>query len=139
MLTQIKKAIASRLQPLSNRARIIADDTDGEAGTNSQVQTDYTLRIGYTGSSFIPPATTQTIDLQESTRSFQVAIEVKDLRNEDKAVQLVEDVEHLLIGFCPCVGGVSGAFYLESDRFSRNDRGIYFYIVNVSVPCIITR
>ncbi|MEH2138572.1 Gp37 family protein [Nostoc sp.] len=139
MLTQIKSAIALHLQPLSDRAKIIADDTDGEAGSKSQVRADYTIRIGYGSTTFTPPSTTETVGLQQGDRTFQISIEVKDFRNEDKTVQLLEDVENLLMGFHPCVKGVIGEIYLESDRFMKSDQGIYFYIVNVSVPCIIVK
>lgn len=139
MLTDIKGAIASHLLPLSDRARIIADDTDGEAGSNSQVRHDYIIRIGYTGTSFDPPPTTQLIGIQTCNRSFQVAIEVRDFRNEDKTIALLENVENLLLGFCPCVKGVTGEIYLESDRFAKNDNGIYFYVVNITVPCVVVK
>jgi hypothetical protein len=139
MLIEIKQAIASQLQPLSDRVRIVVDDSDGKAGSNAQVTSDYTLRIGYTSGTFTPPDTIQSVGLQTVNRSFQVAIEIKDFRNEDKAIALVEDVENLLMGFHPCVNGVIGETYLESDRFAKNDQGIYFYVVSLTVPCLLVK
>ncbi len=139
MLLEIKRAIASQLQPLSNRARIVVDDSDGKAGTSAQVTSDYTLRIGYTSATFTPPDTIESVVLQACNRSFQVAIEIRDFRNEDKAIALVEDVENLLLGFRSCVPGTIGETYLESDRFAKSDAGIYFYVVNITIPCILVK
>ncbi len=136
MITALKTAILQRLQPLSNQARIVADDTDGEAGTASQVRSDYILRVGYSGATFEPPDTPETVGMQKCDRNFQISIEIRDLRTEDKAVDLVEDVENLLLGFCPCVSGVVGDCYLQSDRFQQAKDGIYYYVVNIFIPCI---
>ncbi|MHC5832701.1 MAG: hypothetical protein ACYT04_96160, partial [Nostoc sp.] len=76
MLIEIKQAIASQLQPLSDRARIVVDDSDGKAGSASLVTSDYTLRIGYTSGTFVPPDTIQSVGLQAVNRSFQVSIEI---------------------------------------------------------------
>lgn len=139
MLTEIKSAIASQLSSLSDRARILNDDTDGEAGSNSQVRNDYTIRVGFAGTTFNPPPTTQLIGLQECNRSFEVKIEIRDFRNEDKTLELLEAAENLLLGYCPCVKGVTGEIYLESDRFLKNEKGIYFYVINIAVPCVIVK
>jgi hypothetical protein len=136
VILQLKAAILQKLQPLSARVRIVSDDTEGEAGTASQVRSDYTLRVGYSGGTFTPPDTRETIGYQYCDRAFQIAIEIRDLRSEDKAVQLLEDVEDLLLGFCPCVPGVIGDFFLQSDRFVQNRDGIYFYTINLSIPTI---
>jgi hypothetical protein len=117
--------------------RIVSDDTEGEAGAASQVRSDYVLRVGYSGGTFSPPGTPESIGYQYCQRNFQVAIEIKDLRSEDKAVQLLEDVENLLMGFCPCIPGVIGGIALESDRFIQNREGVYFYSVNFSIPVIV--
>lgn len=139
LIILIKSAIIQRLSTLSDKVRIIADDTEGEAGSSNQVKSDYILRVGYTGTTFEPPETKETVGYQNCDRSFQVSIEIKDLRTEDKAVQLLEEVEDLLLGFCPCVGGAIGDFYLQSDRFQQNRDGIYYYVVNISIPCILTK
>lgn len=134
MITELKAAIIKRLQPLRTRARVVADDTDGEAGSNAQIKSDYTIRVSYSGGSFTPPDNTNDIAMQLAERTFQVAIEVRDLRNEDKAVQLLEDVGLLLLGFCACIEGVIGEASLQSDRFQQNKDGAYFYVLNLSIP-----
>jgi hypothetical protein len=139
MITLIKQAILERLQPLSSKVRVITDDTEGEAGSASQVKSDYILRVGYSGSTFEPPENKEKVELQNCDRSFQVSIEIRDFRSEDKAVDLLEEVENLLLGFCPCVGGVIGDFYLQSDRFQQNRDGIYYYVVNFTVPCVVLK
>ncbi|MEH1789660.1 MAG: Gp37 family protein [Nostoc sp.] len=139
MLIQIKQAIALQLQPLSNRARIVVDDSDGKAGSAAQVTSDYTLRIGYTSATFTPPDAIETVGFQFCNRAFQISIEIKDFRNEDKAIALIEDIENLLMGFRPCVKGVNGDIYLESDRFAKNDSGIYFYVIQLTVPCFLAK
>lgn len=133
-LTEIKKAIIQRLQPLRTRVRIVADDSQGEAGSNAEVKSDYTIRVSYSSGNFNPPVTQQGFGFQQGTRSFEISIEIRDLRNEDKAVALMEDIEGLIIGYCPCVAGVDGEFYLVSDRFVRASEGIYFYSISVSIP-----
>ncbi|MBD2492476.1 Gp37 family protein [Aulosira sp. FACHB-615] len=139
MLKEIKQAIIAQLQPLSDRARIFADDTEGEAGSNSQVRHDYIIRVSYAGGTFTPPTTTTRVAFQQGDRSFQIAVEYRDLRNEDKAVELLEEIQGLIFGFCPCVQGVTGEFYLGSDRFIRNDNGVYFYAVTFNISTHIKR
>lgn len=135
-INQIKRAIISRLQRLSDRVRIVGDDTDGEAGSKSQVRSDYILRVGYANGSFTPP--NEDVEYQSCDRAFQVAIEMRDLRSEDAAVDLIDEIESLLMGFRPCVDGVIGDCYLQSDRFVQNREGVYFYAVNIVVPTIKT-
>ncbi|MHC5939246.1 Gp37 family protein [Nostoc sp.] len=139
MLIEIKRAIASQLHPLSDRARIVVDDSDGKAGSAAQITSDYTLRIGYASATFTPPDTVESVGFQPCNRTFQVSVEIKDFRNENKAIALLYDIENLLMGFRPCVSGVIGETYLESDRFARNDQGIYFYVVSLTVPCILVK
>ena len=136
MLVEIKQAIAGRLSDsINGRARVVIDDTEGEAGSANVVRSDYTVRIGYAGGSFQAPTTIEDI-VQNCDRTFQVSIEIKDLRNENKAVQLLEDVEKLLIGFHPCVEGVIGKIYGSNDKFSQNKDGIYYYVFNITVPTV---
>lgn len=136
MLLEIKEAIVSKLRSsINGRARVIADDSEGEAGSANQVRGDYIIRVGYAGGNFSPPTTVEDI-LQSVDRTFQVSVEIRDLRTEDKAVQLLEDVEKLLIGFHPCVEGVTGKISGSSDRFQQNKDGIYYYIFNFTVPTI---
>lgn len=139
MITQLKQSILQQLQPLSDRVRIIADDTEGEAGSKNLVKGDYVLRVGYAGGQFQPPPNTNYIGLQSCDRSFQISIEIRDFRSEDKAVALVEEVEKLLLGFKACVEGVTGEAYLESDNFQQNRDGIYFYIINLTIPTVEIR
>jgi hypothetical protein len=139
MITELRQAIIQRLQPLSSQAKIIGDDTEGEAGSKSQVKSDYILRVGYSSGSFEQPQTTEYIPLQNCTRSFEVSVEIKDLRNEDKAVALLDAVEGLLIGFCPCTANSAGAFYLQSDRFIKNQDGVYFYVISISISCFLLK
>ena len=139
MINELRQAILQRLQPLSSQARIISDDTDGEAGSKSQVTADYILRVGYSGGSFEQPLTTEYIPLQNGTKSFEVSVEIKDLRNENRTTALLESVEALLIGFCPCVPGSIGEFYLQSDRFVKNQNGIYYYVISISISCFLLR
>ena len=139
MITQLKQAIINKLQPLSSEVRIIADDTEGEAGSNNLVKGDYILRVGYAGGQFEPPSNTEYIGLQKCDRSFQVSIEIRDFRNEDKAVAMIEKVEKLLLGFKACVQGVVGEAYLESDNFQQNRESIYFYVINLTIPTIEIR
>jgi hypothetical protein len=139
MITELRQAILQRLQPLSSQAKIIGDDTEGEAGSKSQVTSDYILRVGYSGSSFEPPQTTEYIPLQNGTRSFEISVELKDLRNENKTIALLESVEALLLGFCPCVTGSKGEFYLQSDRFVKNQNGVYYYVISISISCFLLK
>jgi hypothetical protein len=139
MLVEIKQALAAQLQPLSAEAKILIDDTSGEGGFTAEVRQNYQVRIGYASGSFDPPATTNDVQFQTGTRQFQVAIEFKDLRSEDRAVALTEQAERLLIGFYAQVEEVTGEAYLESDRFRKFKDGIYFYEINVSIPCITSR
>lgn len=134
MIKDIKLAIIARLQPLRDRVRIVADDTEGESGSNANVKSDFTLRVSYAGGNFNTPDGGDDVPIQIGDRSFQVLIEVKDLRTEDKATALLEDAENLLLGFCPCVAGVIGEFYLTSDRFLQNKDNIYYYSLNLTVP-----
>lgn len=135
LIEELRQSIIQRLQPLSSQARIVGDDTEGEAGTQSQVKSDYTIRVGYTGATFAPSATVESI-IQDCDRSFQVAIEIRDLRGEVKATNLLTQIENLLIGFHACVDGVTGKAYGQSDRFVRNEDGIYFYAFDLVIPTI---
>lgn len=139
MITELRQAILQRLQPLASQAKIIGDDTEGEAGSKSQVTSDYILRVGYSGGSFEQPQTTEYIPLQNGTRSFEISVEIKDLRNENKTIALLESVENLLIGFCPCVAGSTGEFYLQSDRFVKNQNGVYYYVISISISCFLLK
>lgn len=132
-IKQIKDALRTRLQPLSDRARIVVDDTEGEAGSASQTQADFTIRVSYTGGDFSPPDT-DDVFFELGDRSFQIRIEVKDLRTEDKATELLDDASDLLFGFRACVDGVIGEFRVLGDRFIENRNNIYYYALNVSVP-----
>lgn len=139
MITELRHSIIQQLHPLANRAKIIGDDTEGEAGAKSQVRSDYIIRVGYSGGTFEQPVTTEVIPLQKGDRSFQISVEIKDLRSEDKTIQLLEDIEALLIGFCPCLNGVIGAFWLTGDRFQQNQEGIYYYVINISISCFLLK
>lgn len=139
MITELRQKILERLSPLASQAKIIGDDTEGEAGSKSQVTSDYILRVGYSGGSFEQPQTTEYIPLQNCTRSFEVSVEIKDLRNENKTIALLESVEGLLIGFCPCVTGSTGGFYLQSDRFVKNQNGVYYYVISISISCFLLK
>lgn len=139
MITALRQAIIQRLQTLSSRARIIGDDTEGEAGAKSNVRHDYIIRVGYAGGTFDQPANTEIVGVQNCDRSFQVSVEIRDLRNEDKTIQLLEDAEALLIGFCPCIGGVAGAFYLQNDRFQQNQDGVYYYVISIAISCFLLK
>ena len=134
MITKIKQAIVARLQPLSDRAKIVAnDDLDETSGSNTQVQPDYQIRVGYAGGTYTAPDGASA-PFQLGTRSFEISIQIRDFLSEDKAVALLEDIELLLLGYCPCVNGVAGDFYLQSDRFVQNRDGIYFYVITVTIP-----
>jgi|LakMenEpi03Aug12_release.lakeMendotaPanAssembly.Ray.scaffolds.fasta_scaffold503635_2 hypothetical protein len=137
MINELRQAIIQRLSPLNDQAKIIGDDTDGEA--NPKITSDYVIRVGYSGGQFDQPPTTEMVSLQTGNKSFEVSIEIKDLRNETKTVELLENVEHLLIGFCPCVDGATGEFYLQSDRFVRNQNGIYYYVISIAVLCFLLK
>ena len=139
MITELRQAIIQRLSPLSSRAKIIGDDTDGEAGSKSQVTSDYVIRVGYSGGSYERPQNTEYIPIQNGDKSFEISIEIKDLRNEDKTISLLEDVENLLIGFCPCVEGSTGEFYLQSDRFVKNQNGVYYYVISIAISCFLLK
>lgn len=136
MIKEIKQAILLRLVPLRTSARIIADDSGGEAGGNAQVKSDYIIRASYSGGTFTPPVTQSGFSNQESTRNFEISVEIKDLRSEDEATDLMEKIEDLIAGFRPCTRGVQGEFYLASDRFVQNKDGVYFYAITVSISTI---
>lgn len=135
LIEDLRQVIIQRLQPLGASARIVGDDTEGEAGTQSQVTSDYIIRVGYTGATFTPPDTVESI-IQSCDRSFQVAIEIRDLRSEAKATSLLDQIEQLLIGYHPCVDGVTGKIYGQGDRFIRNQDGIYFYAFDCVIPTV---
>lgn len=135
MINQLRLAIIQRLQPLANQVRIIGDDTDGEVN----IKSDYGIRVGYAGGQFNQPNTTETVPLQTGSKSFEVSLEIKDLRNETKTVELLESVENLLIGFCPCVEGSTGEFYLQSDRFVKSQNGIYYYVITIGISCFLLK
>lgn len=137
MINELRQAIIQRLQPLSSQAKIIGDDTEGEA--NPKVTSDYIIRVGYAGGQFDQPPTTESVPLQTGNKSFEISIEIKDLRNETKTVDLLEQVENLLIGFNPCVSGTAGEFYLQSDRFVRNQNGIYYYVISIAISSFLLK
>lgn len=140
MITEIRQAIIERLnQTLSSRVRVVSDDTDRDSGAKAQIKTDYIARVSFAGSSFNPPDNPDSVEMQLVTRAYQISVEVQDLRTEDKTVKLLEDIELRLMGYCPKVPGVTGQFYLQSDRFQSNKDGIYFYVINLSIPCRVLK
>jgi hypothetical protein len=138
MITELRRSIIGRLeQYFIDRVRVISDDTERGSGAKALVKTDYIARVGYSGSSFDSPDNHDDVALQKVTRSFQISLEILDLRTEDRTIQLLEDIENKLMGFCPSINGVIGQFSLLSDRFQQNKDGVYFYIINLSIPCCI--
>ncbi|ALY07485.1 hypothetical protein kac65v162_gp035 [Nodularia phage vB_NspS-kac65v162] len=135
MITELRQAIIERLeQRFSSRAKIISDDTDGDTTAKLQHRGDQIIRVTYAGTSFEPPTSPDDVAIQIANRSYQISVEIRDLRTEDKTVQLLEDIQARMMGFCPKVDGVTGQFYLQNNNFKQNDSGTYFYTINIAIP-----
>ena len=136
MLSQIEASITAHLTEalqqagLNNRGVKLHAFPDNAAELG-RVQQRVQVLVGYKGASF---ADTGEEPIQQTMlMSWEVSIQVANLRTHTGAYPLLDIIREAMTGFIPIAGPVR-AMRPRSERFADLDQGIWYYVMEFVLP-----
>jgi hypothetical protein len=137
ILLALEAELVQRLNPISSDlVRVVATPEDV-----NEIKTPRGSRVmvAFSGETFQPPANTVNQSapiIQPYDIRFTVILQLRNLRSHQGALPLIEQIRHLLIGFCPQITGKP--IYQTSTEFVSNEDSLWTFTMTLIAPAVYT-